>query len=140
MTNKCSKLYQKSRRYSSRLAYCHVSWDTLYLKWLYLKSKKVILLDQSFIFGQKLLYMWLVKFVYKILRLLFLNDYIIYSVIFYSPNVILTVWCQNKKKVLNCYNHIVKNGSQVVNLNLLILIIIKISVGDFKRFEVEKFF
>ena len=110
------------------------------LKWLYLKSKKVILLDQSFIFGQKLLYMWLVKFVYKILWLLFLNDYIIYSIIFCSPNVILTVWCQNKKKVLNCYNHIVKNGSQVVNLNLLILIIIKISVGDFKRFEVEKFF
>jgi len=32
LTNKCSKLYQKSRRYSSRLAYCHVSWDTLYLK------------------------------------------------------------------------------------------------------------
>ena len=29
LTNKCSKLYQKSRRYSSRLAYCHVSWDTL---------------------------------------------------------------------------------------------------------------
>ena len=24
------KLYQKSRRHSSRLAYCHVSWDTLY--------------------------------------------------------------------------------------------------------------
>ena len=32
MTKKCSKLYQKSRRCSSRLAYCHVSWDTLYNK------------------------------------------------------------------------------------------------------------
>ena len=45
-----------------------------------------------------------------------------------------------KKKVLNGYNHIVNNGSKVVNLNLLILIIIKISVGDFKRFGVEIFF
>jgi len=30
LTNKRSKLYKKSRRHSSRLAYCHVSWDTLY--------------------------------------------------------------------------------------------------------------
>jgi len=32
LTNKRSKLYQKSRRHSSRPAYCHVSWDTLYFK------------------------------------------------------------------------------------------------------------
>jgi len=30
LTNKRSKLYQKSRRHSSRPAYCHVSWDTRY--------------------------------------------------------------------------------------------------------------
>ena len=31
LTNKCSKLYQKSRRYSIRHTDCHVSWDTLYV-------------------------------------------------------------------------------------------------------------
>ena len=31
LTNKHSKLYQKSRRHSSPLAYCHVSCDTLYM-------------------------------------------------------------------------------------------------------------
>jgi len=31
LTNKRSKVYKKSRRHSSRPAYCHVSWDTLYV-------------------------------------------------------------------------------------------------------------
>ena len=45
MTNKHSKLYQKSRRHSSPLAYCHVSWDTLYviLEFALLLIKTVLL-------------------------------------------------------------------------------------------------